>query len=83
MITKKITVDKNGDVEASLAAMIVQIAEKFGSTIYCEFDGKRVNAKSIMGMMTLALGKGDEIQVSADGSDESDVIEALEIFLSE
>lgn len=83
MTTKKIMVDKNGDVEASLAAMIVQIAEKFKSTIYCEYDGKRVNAKSIMGMMMLALGKGDEIEISADGSDESEAVEALEMFLNE
>ncbi len=53
-------------------AMLVQTASQFESTVYIEYDEKHVNAKSIMGMMTLALKNGDRVDVVTDGSDEAD-----------
>ena len=50
--------------------MLVQVASQYDSRIYLESGSKRVNAKSIMGMMTLGLIAGQSITVEADGADE-------------
>lgn len=72
---------KNG-LEARPVALLVQEASKYDSTIYVHSGDKRVNAKSIMGMMSLSLSNGDELEVSADGFDEAAAVEGIEGFLS-
>ena len=62
-------------------AMLVQIASQYDSMIYVENQNARVNAKSIMGMMTLGMGSGEEITVSADGADESAAMDEIEKYL--
>ncbi len=81
MVTKNVKIEIQTGLEARPVAMFVQIASQFESSIYVEHNNKRVNAKSIMGMMTLGIPAGEEIVVSADGSDESDAIEGIEKFL--
>ncbi len=83
MITKKMTIDIPTGLEARPVALFVQTASKYDSSIYVEHENKRVNAKSIMGMMTLGLNAGEEIVVSADGSDEMTAIEGIEKYLSD
>lgn len=83
MITKNMTIDIQTGLEARPIAMFVQIASQFDSSIYVEHDNKRVNAKSIMGMMTLGLAAGEGIVVSADGVDEEEAINSIEKFLKE
>ena len=63
-------------------AMLVQIASQYDSLIYVESENARVNAKSIMGMMTLGLDVGETVVVSADGSDEEKAIAEIEQYLS-
>ena len=63
--------------------MLVQVASQFDSEIYIENGNKRVNAKSIMGMMTLGLDTGEEIIVSASGADEEIAMEKIENYLSQ
>ncbi len=82
MITKEIKIQIQNGLEARPVAMLVQVASKFNSSIYLECEDKKVNAKSIMGMMTLGLVSGEEVVVSADGDDESDAIKEIEDFLS-
>lgn len=72
---------KNG-LEASPVALLVQEASKYDSIIYIQSGDKRVNAKSIMGMMSLGLNNGEELEVSADGDDEQAAVEGIENFLS-
>ena len=60
----------------------VPVASKFDSRIYLLSDGKKVNAKSIMGMMSLGLDNGEELEIMADGKDEKAAADALEQFLS-
>ena len=72
---------KNG-LEARLVAMLVQQASKYDSSIYFETEGKRVNGKSIMGMMSLSLTNGASITVEADGSDETAAVEKICDFLT-
>lgn len=63
-------------------AMLVQVASQFDSNIHIETGDKFVNAKSIMGMMTLTLLSGEEITVVADGTDEDVAINSIEDFLT-
>lgn len=69
-------------LEARPIAVMVQIASQFDSKIYLEAEGKRVNAKSIMGMMSLGLASGEEVTVVADGNDEDTAVVEIEKFLS-
>ncbi len=62
--------------------MLVQVASQFESTVYLGSDNKKVNAKSIMGMMSMGLRSGAEVMVTADGSDEENAIAEIEKFLS-
>ena len=62
--------------------MLVQTASQYESKIYLETDGKRVNAKSIMGMMTLGLAAGGMIKVEADGTDEEQAVAQIEKYLT-
>ncbi len=71
---------RNG-LEARPVAMLVQVASKFESRIYLESTGKKVNAKSIMGMMSLGLVSGDQVIVTADGTDEDEAVDAIEKYL--
>ena len=67
--------------DSSPVPLLVQTAGRFDSKIYIEYGTKHINAKSIMGMMSLELEKGDEILVSADGADETQAIEEMDQFL--
>jgi len=64
-------------MHARAAAQFVQLASGFNSHIEIEKDGRRVNGKSIMGVMMLAAGKGSEIILYADGEDENESIQKL------
>ena len=61
----------------------IQVASQHESSVYIESAGKKVNAKSIMGMMSLGLDSGAEINVVADGKDEAEAISSIEKFLSD
>ena len=69
-------------IRDSPATMLVQTASKFDSDIQLEYNGKKVNLKSIMGVMSLGVGKDAEITIYADGSDEADAMEAITDILS-
>ncbi len=79
---KTVQIRLSGNLEARPIAMLVQVASQYDSAVYLQTEGKRVNAKSIMGMMSLALKSGDEIVVSAEGIDEEKAIEGIEKYLS-
>ncbi len=82
MKKKDMTIRIEGGLEARPIAMLVQIASQYDSHIYIETGDKRVNAKSIMGMMSLGLGSGEEVSVLAEGNDEDAAVENIEKFLS-
>ena len=81
MITKNMTIQIPTGLEARPVAIFVQVASRFESSIYVEVGTKRVNAKSIMGMMTVNLSGNKEVSVSADGTDESEAIDRIEEYL--
>ena len=69
-------------LEARPVALLVQVASQYESEIYVESEARRVNAKSIMGMMTLGLNAGESITVTANGGDEKEAIDNIEKYLS-
>ena len=83
MVTKKIKIQIQNGLEARPVAVLVQVASQYESKIYVECESKRVNAKSIMGMMTLGISVGEEVTVSADGADEEKAIAEIESYLSD
>jgi catabolite repression HPr-like protein len=82
MTKKDITIQLTGDLDARPVAMLVQIASQFDSTVYIETGDKRVNAKSIMGMMSLGMSAGEQLTVVTDGSDEDNALEAIDKYLT-
>lgn len=83
MIKKSIRINLESGLEARPVALLVQEASRYESTIYIQSGERRVNAKSIMGMMSLGLDSGAEINVVADGKDEAEAISSIEKFLSD
>ena len=81
MVKKSIKIELSSGLEARPVAQLVQVASQFNSEIYVEIGKKRVNAKSIMGMMTLGLVTGESITVEADGTDEEQAVAEIEKYL--
>lgn len=82
MIKKPITIQIPSGLEARPVALLVQVASQFESDIYVESEQRRVNAKSIMGMMTLGLNVGESVTICAEGADEEAAIEGIEKYLT-
>jgi catabolite repression HPr-like protein len=82
MTKKNICVKLQSGAGARPVALLVQEASKYDSIIYIQADGRKVNAKSIMGMMSLGLQTGLELEVSAEGADEQEAVEGIDCFLS-
>lgn len=82
MVTKKMTIKIPSGLEARPVAVLVQVASQFESSIHIECEDKKVNAKSIMGMMSLGLAAGEEVIVTADGQDEETAMEKIEEYLN-
>lgn len=81
MISKTIKINLSEDAEARPVAVLVQKASQFESKVLIEAGDKKINAKSIMGMMSLGLKQGAEVVVSADGADETRAVEELTDYL--
>lgn len=82
MKRKEITVQLDSGFDTRPVALLVQVASRYRSDIYIESGNTRVNAKSIMGMMTLGLVAGEEVVVTADGSDEAEAMDQVEAYLT-
>ena len=82
MMKKEMQIQLAGGLEARPVAMLVQVASQYDSTIYIEAEGKRVNAKSIMGMMSMPLNQGESVTVIAEGTDEQAAVDAIGNYLN-
>lgn len=83
MVIKKVEVSLEGGLEARKIALLVQLACQYDGDIYISIDGKKANAKSIMGVISLGIGTGEIVEISAEGHDELEAAAALERFLIE
>ena len=82
MVKKLVKINLSTGLEARPVAQLVQLANRYECEIYMEVGDRRVNAKSIMGMMTLGLDTGEEIAVTAEGEGEEEAIQSVETYLS-
>ena len=80
---KFVKIQLSGGLEARPIAMLVQVASQYESSVYLETEGKKVNAKSIMGMMSLALDNGESVKVITNGEDEQEAMKGIEEYLSD
>ena len=78
IVKKNLIVNNKQGLHARPAALFVQLANKFDSTITISKDDQEVNGKSIMGILMLAAEKGSEIVIVAEGNDAEEAIKALE-----
>lgn len=78
MVSKAIVVQNQVGLHARPATFFIQKSNEFKASIWVEKDERRVNAKSLLGVLSLGITKGTEITIIADGSDEKDAIDALE-----
>jgi len=83
MVEKQVEVKLKTGLQARPAALFVQEANRFSSDVFLEKDGKKVNAKSIMGLMSLAIGAGSVITLIVDGKDETEAIEELSKYIEQ
>ncbi|MDO4478886.1 MAG: HPr family phosphocarrier protein [Lachnospiraceae bacterium] len=83
MQKKEITVKLKRGVNARPAAMLVQVASRYRSEIHVEMENKKMNAKSIMGMMALGLDYGETVTIITNGEDEEAAVAGIEAFLTQ
>ncbi len=77
MLDRQVEVTLKSGLQARQAALFVQEANRYQADVYLQKDDKKVNAKSIMGIMSLAISKGSQVVISADGSDEEQAVSGL------
>ncbi|MDO5457846.1 MAG: phosphocarrier protein HPr [Atopococcus tabaci] len=82
MEKKKFKIVSETGIHARPATMLVQTASKYESEITLEYDGKSVNLKSIMGVMSLGAGENAEVIITVDGPDEVEAVTAIEETLN-
>lgn len=82
MAERTVTVNLKSGLQARPAALFVQEANKFGSEVILEKDGKSVNAKSIMGVMSLLIPRGAVVTIRANGNDDMLAVERLATMIS-
>lgn len=83
MINQTFTIIDQVGIHARPATTLVQTASKFNADIYLEYNGKIVNLKSIMGVMSLGIPKDAVIKITAQGADEEDAIATLEKVMTQ
>ena len=82
MVTQEVTINNEVGLHARPATFFIQKANEFKSGIWVEKDERRVNAKSLLGVLSLGITKGTTITLLADGSDEKEAVAALSELVS-
>jgi phosphocarrier protein HPr len=83
MIKASLTISNKLGLHARASAKLTKLAGSFESDIFMSRNGRRVNAKSIMGVMMLAAGLGSEVELEATGTDEQIAIQALTALIND
>lgn len=81
MLRRSIVINRPQGLDGRPIAELVQVASKYESKVYLEHGTRKVNAKSIMGMMSLEAAAGESVDVMIDGSDEANAMEEIAAFL--
>lgn len=77
MVSGVVTVNNSVGLHARPATFFIQRANSFKSSVWVEKDDRRVNAKSLLGVLSLGIVKGTEITIVADGTDENEAVKTL------
>ncbi len=77
MVSNEVTVQNSVGLHARPATFFIQRANEFKSSVWVEKDERRVNAKSLLGVLSLGIVKGSKISIIADGSDEDEAVKTL------
>lgn len=77
MISRKVTISNNVGLHARPATFFIQKANSYKASIWVEKEDCRVNAKSLLGVLSLGITKGTTITIIADGGDEADAVDGL------
>ena len=77
MVSNEVAVQNSVGLHARPATFFIQRANEFKSSIWVEKDERRVNAKSLLGVLSLGIVKGTKISIIADGSDEEEAVKTL------
>jgi phosphocarrier protein HPr len=83
MIKRTIQVSNKLGLHARASAKLTQMASRYQASVWIARNGRRVNAKSIMGVMMLAAGLGSTVELETDGVDEAAAIDALEALFND
>lgn len=83
MIESQTEVKLKSGLQARQAALFVQEANRYKAEVFLQKDEKKVNAKSIMGIMSLAIAKGTSVTLSAEGEDAERAVKALATFIGQ
>ena len=81
MVSKTIVVQNQVGLHARPATFFIQKSNEFKSSIWIEKEDRKVNAKSLLGVLSLGITKGTEVKIIADGVDEEEAINALETLI--
>jgi len=82
MVKKEIVINNISGLESKLAAMFIQKASNYKSTVWIEKGERKANAKSLLGLLSLGIGKGSKIMLIAEGEDEVEALDDLENYLA-
>lgn len=82
MVSKSVVVLNQVGLHAKTATLFIQKANEFKAAIWVEKDARRVNAKSLLGVLSLGITRGTEIVLSADGADEAEALSSLLALIS-
>lgn len=82
MTKKDFEIKLDESLQVRAVALLVQVASQFDSEVYVENGPKKINAKSIMGVMTIGLNNGETLTVTANGADEEQAVEKIGRFLN-
>ena len=83
MVSRDVTINNNVGLHARPATFFIQKANSYKSSIWVEKDDRRVNAKSLLGVLSMGIANGTSITLIADGEDEVDALNGLEALIGE
>jgi phosphocarrier protein HPr len=83
MLQREVEIVNKLGLHARASAKLTQLAARYQSDVQMSRNGRKVNAKSIMGVMMLAAGKGTKVTIETDGPDESDAMDAIVSLIGE
>ncbi|MBQ6465258.1 MAG: HPr family phosphocarrier protein [Oscillospiraceae bacterium] len=81
MVSKEVVINNQVGLHARPATFFIQKANEFKSSIWVEKEDRRVNAKSLLGVLSLGIVKGTPVTIIADGADENEAIEMLSALI--